>query len=87
MLFEYEDQQKTHHSDVTLIDQDHVVLWGAGADVYVSSVEAGQFAHQNQIITLRALTFRAPGRYRFRIQVRGNEKPHDSVFQVVETKS
>lgn len=84
MLFEYPDRQKTHHFDVSLVDQDGVIVWGAGADVQVGSVEAGRFVHSNQIITLRRLTFPAPGRYRFRIQIRGEELPHDSVFQVVK---
>lgn len=80
---ESHDQNKTHHIDVTLVDQDGKVLWGAGADIQVGAIPAGQFTHANQVVNLIGVQFKAFGRYRFRIKVKGRDEPYDSVFQVV----
>lgn len=57
--FEYEDKNKTHHLDVNLLDEDHKVLWGAGADVQVGDIPPGQFTHVNSAGHLHASGIRA----------------------------
>lgn len=83
LRFEYEDKQKDHHLDVSLLDADGQSLWRAGAAIRVGDVAPGQFAHADHILTLTGVTFAKPGRYRFRIQIRGQAEPFDTVFQVV----
>lgn len=86
LLVEFEDQQRRHHIEVGLIDEDNRSLWNASANVDVGEIAPGEFQHINQVINLRGIRFERPGRYRFRIKIDGREPPYDLAFQIVQGK-
>lgn len=84
---EYGDKNSKRRLQVNLIDQDAKVLWGAAAEIQIGDIAPGQFTQVNQVVNLAGVTFPAPGRYRFRIRMKGVDAPVDTVFQVVKAKS
>lgn len=79
---EHKDQQQIHHLRVTLLDMDGNELFATDGQVEIGRMEPGRFQHANQIINVRGARFEQPGRYRFRIELEGEDEPHDTVFQV-----
>lgn len=83
---EYEDKNTARQLQVNLIDEDSQVLWGASAKIEVGDIRPGQFTQIPQVLNLVGARFEKPGRYRLRIRLEGNDRPFDTVFQVVETE-
>lgn len=79
---EHRDQQRTHGVRVSLIDMDGNELFNADGEVQIGRIEPGHFQHANMIFNVHGAQFQQPGRYRFRIELEGEEEPHDSVFQI-----
>lgn len=79
---EHRDRQQTHGVRVSLIDMDGNELFNADGEVPIGRIEPGQFQHANMIFNVHGSRFEEPGRYRFRIELEGEEEPHDTVFQV-----
>lgn len=79
---EHRDQQQTHGVRVSLIDMDANVLFRADGEVQIGRIEPGRFQHANLIFNVRGAQFEEPGRYRFRVELEGEDEPHDTVFQV-----
>lgn len=84
--FEHQDQQQRHRLEVRLIDMDGRPLFTGTARVEVGRIPPGQFVHSSQVLQINNLEFQKAGRYRFRITSEGQEKPFDTVFQVLKVE-
>lgn len=82
---EYPDQQQTHGVRVILLDMDGTELFNADGQIEIGRIEPGYFQYANMVINVRGARFEGPGRYRFRIELEGEDEPHDTVFQLRKT--